>query len=206
MGKRIHILIAEPSAIVRCGLVTLLQGEQKLMIDIAELSDVSSVLSGFNGQSPDILIVNPSNLGVFSPSALKSSMGNENMKIIALQSSFAEQSLLQNYDATISIYDNIDVIVEKISATVNDPNETDASKDDLSIREKEIIVCVVKGLTNKQIAENLYLSIHTVIAHRRNIANKLKIHSPSGLTIYAIVNKLVDLADVKNSISSNSDE
>jgi len=56
---------------------------------------------------------------------------------------------------------------------------------------------VVKGLTNKEIADKLCLSVHTVITHRRNIARKLQIHSPAGLTIYAIVNKLVELKDVE---------
>ena len=52
-------------------------------------------------------------------------------------------------------------------------------------------------MTNKEIADALYLSAHTVITHRRNIARKLQIHSPAGLTIYAIVNKLVELQDIK---------
>jgi DNA-binding NarL/FixJ family response regulator len=55
----------------------------------------------------------------------------------------------------------------------------------------------VKGMTNKEIAEQLYLSIHTVITHRRNISKKLQIHSAAGLTIYAIVNKLVEIGEVK---------
>lgn len=75
----------------------------------------------------------------------------------------------------------------------------------LSQREKEIIVCVVKGMTNKQIAEQLFISAHTVITHRRNIAAKLQIHSPAGLTIYAIVHKLVDINDVKDTICNNEE-
>lgn len=70
----------------------------------------------------------------------------------------------------------------------------------LSAREKEIIVCVVKGMTNKQIAEALCISAHTVITHRRNIAAKLQIHSAAGLTIYAIVNKLVELSEIKETL------
>ena len=58
----------------------------------------------------------------------------------------------------------------------------------------------LKGMTNKAIADQLYLSIHTVITHRRNIARKLQIHSPAGLTIYAIVNKLVELQDIKDNL------
>ena len=71
------------------------------------------------------------------------------------------------------------------------------SGEQLSDREKEILVLVVKGHTNKEIAQQLYLSTHTVITHRRNIARKLEIHSTSGLTVYALVNKLVELEDFK---------
>lgn len=78
--------------------------------------------------------------------------------------------------------------------------EEAASQDNLSQREKEIIRCVVKGLSNKEIAEELFISVHTVITHRRNIARKLEIHSPTLLTVYAIVNKLVDISEVKLSL------
>ena len=47
---------------------------------------------------------------------------------------------------------------------------------------------------------DLFISIHTVITHRRNIARKLEIHSPTLLTVYAIVNKLVDISEVKLSL------
>ena len=75
--------------------------------------------------------------------------------------------------------------------------EEEESTDNLSQREKEIIRCVVRGLSNKEIAEELFISVHTVITHRRNIARKLEIHSPTLLTVYAIVNKLVDISEVK---------
>lgn len=68
----------------------------------------------------------------------------------------------------------------------------------LSKREKEILSLVAKGLANKEIADVLCLSIHTVLTHRKNIARKLQIHSSAGLTIYAIVNKLVKLEEIKD--------
>ena len=67
----------------------------------------------------------------------------------------------------------------------------------LSAREKDIVVCVARGLSNKEMADQLNLSVHTVATHRRNISSKLQIHSTAGLTIYAIANKLVDLKDIK---------
>lgn len=74
---------------------------------------------------------------------------------------------------------------------------TDAEKlSALSDREREIICLIAKGLTNKEIAAQLFLSVHTVATHRRNISSKLQIHSPAGLTIFAIVNGLLPLADI----------
>ena len=64
-------------------------------------------------------------------------------------------------------------------------------------REKDVIVALVQGMSNKEIAEHLCISVNTVITHRRNIARKLQIHSPAGLTIYAIVNNLIDISAVK---------
>lgn len=69
------------------------------------------------------------------------------------------------------------------------PNETE----ELSVREKEVLVHIVKGLSNKEIADALCLSAHTVMSHRKNIVRKLNIHSIAGLTIYAIVNGIVTL-------------
>ena len=86
---------------------------------------------------------------------------------------------------------------KKVVEEVPEKEEIKTAPDDLSQREKEIICCVVKGMSNKEIAENLFISIHTVITHRRNIARKLQIHSPTLLTVYAIVNRLVDISEVK---------
>ena len=68
--------------------------------------------------------------------------------------------------------------------------------EELSEREKDVLIQVVKGLSNKEIADVLCISTHTVISHRKNITRKLNIHSTAGLTIYAIVNKLVDLKEL----------
>lgn len=78
--------------------------------------------------------------------------------------------------------------------TVPDDSENDK---ELSERERDIVVCVAKGMANKEIADHLCISVNTVTTHRRNIARKLSIHSSAGITIYAIVNQLVKLEDIK---------
>ena len=70
---------------------------------------------------------------------------------------------------------------------------TQLDTEELSEREKDVLIQVVRGLSNKEIADVLCISTHTVITHRKNIAHKLNIHSTAGLTIYAIVNKLIDI-------------
>lgn len=75
--------------------------------------------------------------------------------------------------------------------------KTGDNPDALSEREKDVVVSLVQGMTNKEIADHLCISINTVITHRRNIARKLQIHSAAGLTIYAIVNQLVDISSVR---------
>lgn len=67
----------------------------------------------------------------------------------------------------------------------------------LSDREQAIAVCVAKGLSNKEIADQLHISFNTVTTHRRNIARKLNIHSAAGIAIFCVVNKLVKLEEIK---------
>lgn len=82
----------------------------------------------------------------------------------------------------------------------NSDTSTDAEKiSSLSEREKEIVCLIANGMTNKEIANQLYLSVHTVATHRRNISGKLHIHSPAGLTIFAIVNGLLPIDEIPRS-------
>ena len=76
-------------------------------------------------------------------------------------------------------------------------NNTTSDSAQLSERERDVVIGVVQGMSNKEIADHLFISVNTVITHRRNIARKLQIHSAAGLTIYAIVNNLVDISSVK---------
>ena len=85
-------------------------------------------------------------------------------------------------------------MTKKISKLIG-TNGDDREK--LSDREQDVVVALVQGMSNKEIASHLFISVNTVITHRRNIARKLQIHSPAGLTIYAIVNGLVDISNVK---------
>ncbi len=70
-------------------------------------------------------------------------------------------------------------------------------REELSDREKEILVCVARGMLNKEIADRNNISIHTVISHRKNITRKIGIKTVAGLTVYAILNGLIDVNTIE---------
>lgn len=200
MSTNIKIAIAEPSAIIRCGLVTLLKRLPGLRIQLTEIASVECLIESLRMCRPEILIINPSMPGYFGIQHLKEECGCSNTKCFALTYMVADHALLRSYDDLINIYDSPDELkhkLERLNAEEQLPEVEEEEQQTLSSREKEIVVCVVKGMTNREIADRLYLSTHTVITHRRNIARKLQVHSASGLTVYAIVNKLVELNDIK---------
>lgn len=87
--------------------------------------------------------------------------------------------------------------VEEPVATTTQDGAPESTEGALSDREREVIRMVAIGLSNKEIAEKMFISVNTVMTHRRNISRKLDIHSPAGLTIYAIVNGIISVDDVQ---------
>jgi DNA-binding NarL/FixJ family response regulator len=195
MSHPVRITIVEPSVIIRGGILSVLHRLNTIQMDVFEITEMDQLKSSLSLQNPDILIVNPSIVNFFSLKQIKKEVANPQLKCIALQSSLSDINLLKVYDEIISLYDTTEQINEKLMRLIVEPEE-ESRLESLTLREKEIIVCVIKGMTNKQIAEKLFLSSHTVISHRRNIAAKLQIHSTAGLTIYAIVNNLVNLNEM----------
>lgn len=195
----IRIAIAETSVIIRGGLTAALKRLPNVKVQPIELLSIEALHDCVRTQCSDMLIVNPAFGDYFDIGKFREETSGKKIRVIALVTSFVDASLLSKYDESISIFDDLERLSKKISGLLNVPSEEEGleNQDTLSQREKEIVICVVKGMTNKEIAEKLFLSIHTVITHRRNISKKLQIHSAAGLTIYAIVNKLVTLNDVK---------
>ncbi|MDO4179839.1 MAG: response regulator transcription factor [Bacteroidales bacterium] len=194
----VHVAVAETSVIVRSGLVAALKRLPDLTVQPIEITSTEGLQNCMQGHQPDVLIINPTFGGWFNLEEFKANNPQALTKCVSLLCSVTDSNLLKGYDESIGLYDDVETLNKKLVALMNiGEEETDGEQEALSQREKEIICCVVRGMTNKETAEKLFLSIHTVITHRRNIARKLQIHSPAGLTIYAIVNKLVELSEVK---------
>lgn len=196
----LKMAIAETSVIVRTGLALVLKRMQGMKILPIEVVSPESLADCMRLHKPDVLIINPAFPGYFDIRKFREDPQHAGVKCIALLCSMGDNSILKYYDDSFSLYDDPEDMKEKLNRLLNLSGQEDGrgGQEVLSSREKEIVTCVVKGMTNKEIADALFLSTHTVITHRRNIARKLQIHSPAGLTIYAIVNKLVEIQDIKD--------
>lgn len=92
-----------------------------------------------------------------------------------------------------------ELILEQLHRFFNSETGVPANENGkgLSTRETDVLQLIVKGSTNKEIADRLCISLNTVLSHRKNITSKLGIKTVSGLTFYAIMNGLVAGEDIE---------
>jgi len=145
---------------------------------------------------------------------LKKYLSNNNIDILICNNEFHEENkeniderktktiIIDFEDKSYSKY-YINTLEQEKSAITSILQEAGKNKKDkeektetISEREIAVVKCVAKGMTNKEIAEELFISQHTVITHRKNITRKLGIKTVSGLTVYAILNNIIDINEV----------
>lgn len=190
-----RILIIEPSVIVAEGLGHIVDNLAEYTVtgilqDLGE--DMETTLDDYDA---DLLVVDPAIFDTRTRSGGKDLIINWiNVPVIALITNAMDASLISAYDGAIYLTDKSDEIEQKLSATMrSNPSDQRGDGEELSAREKEILVCVAKGLLNKEIADHFNISIYTVITHRKNITRKTGIKTVAGLTVYALLNNLIDM-------------
>lgn len=190
-----RILIIEPSVIVAEGLRHIVDNLAEYTVtgilqDLGE--DMETTLDDYDA---DLLVVDPAIFDTRTRSGGKDLIKNWiNVPVIALITNAMDASLISAYDGAIYLTDKSDEIEQKLSATMSaNPSDQRGDGEELSAREKEILVCVAKGLLNKEIADHFNISIYTVITHRKNITRKTGIKTVAGLTVYALLNNLIDM-------------
>ena len=192
------IIIVEPSPIVSAGLVSYFDDCKQISI-VSQLDRIDRVEEKLAAYNPDILIINPLLIAYdFNEQFLKICRDFSNVIPVALVSTYVDAGILKQFKDVIEINDSKHKVVSKIFNLLND-NNLDQDKPEsveLSNRETDVLVALVKGLTNKEISDKLFISVHTVITHRKNIIRKTGIKSVSGLTVYALLNNLVDESDI----------
>ena len=200
MENKKTVALITPSAMVSKGLEDILDESGEFKVEEC-FRDISRPVEARLGTlDPDVVIIDPSVLDFRSRKDGRSRLADIcDAIVIALGGPGLTDEVLRQYDGSISIYDSREDILRKTRSSVEaKQSETSVSDSgELSAREKEILVCVAKGMLNKEIADKLCLSIYTVITHRKNITRKTGIKTVAGLTVYALLNNLIDMSSVQ---------
>ncbi|MDO9152160.1 MAG: response regulator transcription factor [Paludibacter sp.] len=193
MNRNINIIVVEPSPLVSEGLAGILQ-KSEIQCQIAFKSSLEDIEQILAKKKYEIIIINP--LLTFSNSKTFSGIITQfNLKSIGLIYAHFDPSHLQMFDATITVSDASSTIITTINKLLTELSQHGQNelKEALSKREIDVLKLLANGMSNKEIADKLYISTHTVITHRKNLSHKTGIKSVSGLTIYAVVQKLVSI-------------
>ena len=194
MHKR--VVIISPSALIAKGL-------EQVLRDLGEF-EVAGIFQEpgegiFRTLEPDAVVLDLGSVGVSSRAHVRARLTEmTDAALLALITGPVDGEELHQWDGVIGLLDAPSTIVRKLRGALEGRSETPRSEgEELTPREKEILVCVAKGMLNKEIADVCNLSIHTVITHRKNITRKTGIKTVAGLTVYALLNNLIDMNSVE---------
>lgn len=199
--RKVTFIIASPSFLMRSALSGFIEQQPYAEI-VKQITNNFLLKDQVQHYRPDYAIIDTTFIQLTNNfNVINEFPGTSTTRFIALASA-ADHSI-----ANAKFYDVITYNEEEQSVlykTENWVRQLSHSDDDrcssleLSRQEKNILKHLALGLTNKEIADKLFISAHTVMTHRKNITRKLGIKTVSGLTVYAILNKLVDVRDIQN--------
>jgi DNA-binding NarL/FixJ family response regulator len=193
--RRLRVAIVEPSVIIAEGLAGVVEGGNEYeVVFIAE--SMRTLVERFAVVAPDVVIVGSQVIcGVQSIRTQYQEL--QGVALALLSTTVCDEEYVRQFDGVINIYDDRSQVLRKLGSVVEQAETNPYSEShDLSERERDVLILVAKGLANKEIAERLNISIHTVMSHRKNITHKTGIKSVAGLTVYALLNNILDQSDV----------
>lgn len=197
MPDRITIILIESSFLLRSGIENLLREMQGL--HLAEVYDGSEkyLIEKINSLKPDCIILNPEMIKDSLNSFVLSL--NNGVTLIGLVSNDTPSQIKSRFKYSLNIKDDKHELIKSLNNIIGlgKSNKKKASENQfLSKREITILKHITLGLTNQEVAEKLFLSVHTVMTHRKNITKKLGIKTVSGLTVYALLNKIIEIEEI----------
>ena len=182
---KLRLLIVEPSEIIIAGLKAILDGQIRFKVLEPEMNAVN-LEERLLAARPDLLLINPTL--VDNAANLR---GQHPLALVALVYQYVEPAVLKDYDAVVDIRDSRAGVIETLAQASPGESNTGKKNYELTKRETAVLIQLAQGKTNKEIADVLNVSVHTVISHRKNITHKTGIKSVAGLTVYAMLNNLI---------------
>lgn len=194
----LHIVILETSRIISEGLMAILY-QSDLDCRIYRTETLEELTEMLKTTDVDILIANPLQFMNRENEIRKIRKMQPSMSVAGIDCSIIQKQPMVT-DISFTLYDTPEHIIHslmKLDRKSRKEGEQKGEDDNLTKREIEVLTGLVHGLMNKEIADSLQISIHTVVRHRKNITIKTGIRSQSGLTIYAISKKIVSIEDIE---------
>ena len=191
-----NLLIALSDRRTQETLADLIDREKGGEVTVHTLRDPFTLLQTVKSLRPDIVIVS---CNVCSPPMIETVRTIADLpksRFVLYCETITDELMAERCEGHLSAEESDKEVIDLITSLLT-ADEREEVPGELTPRERDIIIGVVKGMTNKEIADELFISPNTVTTHRRNIVKKLDIHSASGLTVYAIMNKLVSLQDIE---------
>lgn len=198
-GRIYKVLIIAPSSIVAAGMRVLLDGFSEFRaLDAETTGDPAVCFERIATTGPDLVLIDPALFPVMRRTPIRSTYPVlQDVPIVALSHGSVDEELLHEFDGVINLYDSPGRVHHKLRQAVEQTRTTTQPEGyELSEREREILVAVARGLTNREIADRYFISIHTVISHRKNITRKTGIKTIAGLTVYALLNNMISETDL----------
>lgn len=195
--SKVIFIVAEPSYIIRKGLVSLINELPNTLV-ARELETAQKLIETATHHGADAIVINAELLRELSQADRKTLLNDKKKTAVVTISCSAlshSDEITNISSSQIMLSESKPSVLKKIKDIINrvDTSEATPENQELSDREVEILKDVALGLSNKEIAEKNFISPHTVITHRKNITRKLGIKTVSGLTIYAILNKIIGM-------------
>ncbi len=189
---KINIGILETSDIIYEGILALLSKSNTIFIAhrFKELSDLQVV---DNMGDISVFLVNPALIQNRVHEFIKIKKANINISWVGLIYDLFDENIMNKLDGVFSIHEKAENLLQNINRHIKTDDGANEMNEDLTERETEILKLICQGFLNKEIADNLNISIHTVISHRKNIVEKTGIKSTAGLTIFAISKNIISI-------------
>ena len=190
---KITFAICEKSYLIRKGLASVIEKIPDTKVN-QQIESVEELIVLENKCDADYLIIN--NNFFTDPKVMKVlSTFSGTTRFIILANNNSDQISGINYDGIINVNDSQNILLKKFKEITgkNSFIQKSTIPGEISKREADILKNIALGFSNKEIADKLFISAHTVVTHRKNITRKLGIKTVPGLTIYAIINKLIDI-------------
>ncbi|MBN2613797.1 MAG: hypothetical protein JXB00_19725 [Bacteroidales bacterium] len=186
------IFIIENSFLIRSALQKLIS-EHFVSFQIHEMISLKAFFANKGKRNNCIIVINECLL------TEKDEIELAKFKEINVVKISCEKAAQMNDLKTIFIDEEPVTIIKKLNNLLDNFQKVRKSGNEvriLSRREEDILKYVALGLTNREIADKLFLSAHTVITHRKNISSKLGIKTIAGFTVYALLNKIILPSDI----------